>query len=203
MSYRYERRHERRRGGRGCLAWLVALVWIVLLVVLAYRFLFQQQVSQYIGQRIGEQLRGSGEAAPGPIGEQIEQGAQAALPTAIAALPSGELRLTEAQANDYLAANAGSLGPIESATVRFVPGEVQADVRAMGTTSTIRTGLAVRDGRIIAVEPRIEGLLGQFISAADLTRSLEQQINDQLSVQGRRVTDVRVEQGEVVVVIEG
>jgi hypothetical protein len=199
MSYR----HERRRGRGGCLAWLVALVWILLLVVLAYRFLFQQQISQYIGQRIGEQLRGSGEAQPGPIGEQIEQGAQAGLPTAIAALPSGELRLTEAEANNYLTANAESLRPIESATVRFIPGEVQADVRAMSTTSTIRTGLAVRDGRIIAVEPRIEGLLGQLISADELTRSLEQQINDQLAVQGRRVTDVRIEQGAVIVVIEG
>jgi hypothetical protein len=73
----------------------------------------------------------------------------------------------------------------------------------MSTTSTIRTGLAVRDGRIIAVEPRIEGLLGQLIAADELTRSLEQQINDQLAVQGRRVTDVRIEQGAVVVVIEG
>ncbi len=198
MSYRY----ERKRGRGGCLAWLVALVWILLLVVLAYRFLFQQQVSQYIGQRIGEQLRG-GEAQSGPIGEQIEQGVQAGLPTALAGLPSGELRLTEAEANEYLAANAELLRPIQSATVRFVPGEVQADVRAMSTTSTIRTGLAVRDGRIIAVEPRIEGLLGQLISADELTRSLEQQINDQLAVQGRRVTDVRIEQGQVVVVIEG
>ena len=202
MSYRYERRYERRRSRRGCLAWLVAIVWIVLLGTLAYRFLFRQQVSQYIGNQIGGRLRGQDQAGQA-IGDQIQQGAGALLPTAIAQLPSGELQITEAQANDYLAARASSLKPIQSATVRFVPGEVQADIQALGTTSTARMGLAVQDGRIIAVEPQIDGVLGQFISAADLTRSLERQLNDQLAAQGRRATDVRVEQGRLVVTIEG
>src|SRR5689334_5646416 len=97
MSYRYERRrYERRRRGRGCLGWLVAIVWIVLLGTLAYRFLFRQQVSQYIGNQIGGQLRGQDQAGQA-IGDQIQQGAGALLPTAIAQLPSGELQITEAR----------------------------------------------------------------------------------------------------------
>jgi hypothetical protein len=113
------------------------------------------------------------------------------------------LRVTEAQANAYLAERADSLKPLDSATIRFVPNEVQADLRAVGTTSTARMGLAVQDGRIIAVDPQLDGPLGQFIALPDLTRSLEQQLNDQLSAQGRRVTDVRVEQGALIVIIEG
>ncbi len=205
MSYRQERYYQRRRRrGVGCLAWVVALVWIVLLGVVAYRLWLRPQVSDYIGTQIGGQLRSNigGQAGSG-LNQQVEQGAAAALPTAIAALPSGELRVSEQQANQYLAARAGSLKPLDGATVRFVPDEVQVDLSALGTTSTARLGLAVQGGRIIAVNPRLDGPLGQVIALPDLTRSLERQLNDQLTLQGRRVTDVRVEQGAIVVAIEG
>src|SRR6185436_13754899 len=147
MSYRYERRRpERPRRRVGCLAWLVALVWIILLGVLAYRFLIRPQVSRYVGGQIGEQLRSN---IGGQVGQQIEQGAQNALPTVVAALPSGKLRITDAEANQYFAAHADALKPIDSVKVRFVPGEAQADIQAMGTISTARMNLAVQDGRII------------------------------------------------------
>jgi hypothetical protein len=201
MSYRYERRRpERRRPRRGCLVWLVALVWIVLLGVLAYRYWVRPQVSQYIGSQIGQQLRSQ---VGGQVGEQIQQGAQDALPTVVAALPSGELHISEAEANQYFASHAADLRPIESVKVRFVPGEVQADIRAVGTVSTARMGLAVQDGRIIALNPRIDGPLDQVVSLPDLTKALEQQFNDLLAAQGRHATDVRVEQGELVVTIAG
>jgi hypothetical protein len=197
MSYRYERRRpERRRRRRGCLVWLVALVWIVLLGLLAYRYWLRPQVSQYIGSQIGQQLRSQ-------VGRQIQQGAQGALPTVVAALPSGELHISEADANQYFASHAADLRPIETVKVRFVPGEVQADIGAMSTVSTARMGLAAQDGRIIALNPRIEGPLEQVVSLPDLTKALEQQFNGQLAAQGRRATDVRVEQGELVVTIEG
>lgn len=192
MSYRYERRRSRV----GCLAWLVAIVWILLLALLAYRFLLREPVSRFIGQQIGQQLRSQVDA-------QTPAGPDGALPTVIAGLPAGQIRISEAQANTYLAANADALGPIDSATVRFVPGEIQADLTALGTTSTARMGVAVQDGRLIAVNPRIDGLLGQFISAEELTDTLERQINDQLAAQGRRATDVRVEQGQLIVTLEG
>jgi hypothetical protein len=198
MSYRQERYYRRRRRTT-CLAWLVALVWIVLLGLLAYRYFVRPQISRSIGSQIGDQLRSN---VGGQVQQQIEQGAQQALPTVVAVLPSGELRIAEDEANQYFAANAEQFRPVESIRVRFVPGEVQADIGALGTTSTARLGLAVQDGRIIAVNPRLSGPLDQVISLADLTAALEQQFNQQLSAQGRRATDVRVEQGVLVVTIE-
>jgi hypothetical protein len=201
MSYRQERYYQRRRRrGMSCLAWLVALVWIVLLGVLAYRFLIRPQVSRYIGSQIGDQLRSN---VGGQVGQQIQEGAQQALPTVVAALPSGELHISEDQANQYFASHGDQLRPIDSVRVRFVPGEVQADIGALGTMSTARMGLAVQNGRIVGQNPRIDGPLDQVVSLADLTQALEQQFNDQLAAQGRRATDVRVEQGELVVTIEG
>jgi hypothetical protein len=194
-------RYERRRSRVGCLAWLVALVWVLLLVVLAYRFLFRQQVSQYIGNQIGGQLNGQ-QSSP-QAGDQLGQGLGNALPTAIAGLPSGELHISEAEANDYIAAHAASMKPIQSAKISFVPGEIHADIQALGTTSRATTRVAVENGRIIAVDPQLDGVLGQFISPTDLIKTLERQLNDQLIAQGRRATDVRVEQGELIVTIAG
>lgn len=201
MSYRNERRRApQRRKRNGCLALLVALVWIILLAVIGYRYWLRPQVSQYVGRQIAEQVGAAGDGTPQ---QQIEQGAAQALPTALAALPSGELRVTDAQANAYLADRAGSLKPIDSATVRFVPDEVQVELQALGLASTARMGLAVQNGRIIAVDPQLDGALGQFIALPDLTRALEQQLNDQLAAQGRRITAARIEQGALVVTIEG
>ena len=204
MSYRNERRREpQRRKRNGCLIWLVALIWIALLAVLGYRYWLRPQVSQYVGRQIADQVGAAGGGQAGTPQQQIEQGAAQALPTALAALPSGELRVTDEQANAYLVDRASSLKPIESATVHFVPDEVQVELRAMGLSSTARMGLAVQNGRIIAVEPKLDGALGQFIALPDLTRALEQQLNDQLAAQGRRITAARVEQGALVVTIEG
>lgn len=204
MSYRNERRREpQRRKRNGCLIWLVALIWIALLAVLGYRYWLRPQVSQYVGRQIADQVGAAGGGQAGTPQQQIEQGAAQALPTALAALPSGELRVTDEQANAYLADRASSLKPIDSATVHFVPDEVQVELRAMGLSSTARMGLAVQNGRIIAVDPKLDGALGQFIALPDLTRALEQQLNDQLAAQGRRITAARIEQGALVVTIEG
>ena len=204
MSYRNERRREpQRRKRNGCLIWLVALIWIALLAVLGYRYWLRPQVSQYVGRQIADQVGAAGGGQAGTPQQQIEQGAAQALPTALAALPSGELRVTDEQANAYLADRASSLKPIDSATVHFVPDEVRVELRAMGLSSTARMGLAVQNGRIIAVDPKLDGALGQFIALPDLTRALEQQLNDQLAAQGRRITAARVEQGALVVTIEG
>ncbi len=140
---------------------------------------------------------------PRPTITPTPQNIVVALPTTVAALPSGELRITEERANAYLTRHAAPIKAIESTTMHFVPNEVQIDIRAMGFTSTARMGLAVQDGRLVTVNPQLDGLLGQVIALPDLTRAMEQQLNDQLELQGRRVTDVRVEQGAIVVTIEG
>jgi len=197
MSYRQEPYYRRRRSRRTtCLAWLVALIWVLLLGLLAYRYLIRPQISRYVGSQIGEQLRSN-------VGDQIQERAQQELPTVVAGLPSGELRIGEEDANQYFAAHADQLRPVDSLRVRFVPGEIQADIGALGTTSTARLGLAVQNGRVVALNPRIDGPLDQIVSLADLTTALEQQFNDQLTAQGRRATDVRIEQGVLIVTIEG
>jgi hypothetical protein len=181
-------------------------------LLLLYTFWARPQMSEYVGEQISTQL---GLPVDGPIGapagmadpaqqqqlqERIEQGQQT-LPTAIAALPSGELRLTEDQANAYFEANQQALEPIERLRVQFVPGQVIADVRVFGVDARVTSELAVRNGRLVVTNPRLDGALGLLISLEDLVRPVEQQINNQLLAQGQTIRDGRIEQGQIVVTI--
>ena len=202
-TYRQERYQRPRRRGLGCLTWLVTLVWIVLLAVLGYRFFLRPQVSAYIGDRIASEVNPPARgptAAAGGVTSEINQQASQALPTVVAALPSGQIRVTEQQANEFLAARLPA--QLDSAHVRFVPGSVQVEVKAFGLTSTAHAGVAVQNGRVITLNPQIDGPLGQLISLSDLSSSIEQQLNDQLASQGRRIRDLQVNEGEIVADIE-
>jgi hypothetical protein len=204
MSYqhnRYERRRERPRSRNRTLGCLVALVWVVLAVVLGYQYFVRPRLSEFVGREIGRQI-GGGPPGPTDVTGQIQEGAAQALPTALAALPSGELRISEEQANSYIGANPGAYRPLDSVRVRFMPGVVETEIRAFGQSSTATTGLAVQDGRIIAVGAQMDGPLSSLIALDDLVRPIQEQLNDELAAQGRRVTDVRVEAGALVVTVE-
>jgi hypothetical protein len=207
MSYpsnragRYER-HGRRRSRNRTLGCLVALIWIVLALVLGYQYYLRPRVSEMVGRAIGRQI-GSGPPGATDPASQIQEGAARTLPTAVAALPAGEVRISEEEANAYIGANPQALGPLDSLRVRFMPGLVQADLAAFGQESTASAGLAVQGGRIIAVNPQLDGPLSSLITIEDLLAPIEQQLNDELAAAGRRITDVRVEAGALVLTVEG
>jgi hypothetical protein len=202
-----------QRGGfNGCLIWVVVLIWVVLGSLLAYQYWLRPQVSQQIGRQISEQLASGaapalprGTTRPNQPGAAVPPagGASAGImPTLVASLPSGTVRITEAQANAYIAAHLDTLQPIETATLRFVPGEIQVDLGAFGATSTARMSAAIQAGQIVAIDPRVDGPLANLIDLHDVIVPLQQQLNDELTAQGRRVTDVRIDQGELVFTVD-
>jgi hypothetical protein len=203
---RSNRRPPVRRNRNGCLVGLVALIWIILGGLLIYEYWLRPRVSQEIGRQISQQL------GPTPVETAVSQTTQPtqpsdptaanALPTLVASLPSGQVRISETEANAYLSANADKLRPIESATLRFVPGEIQVDLNALGTTSTARMGAAIQAGKIVAIDARIDGPLASFVDVRDIITPLEQQLNAELAAQKRRVTDVSIDQGELVFTVE-
>jgi hypothetical protein len=201
---RLPQRPERRRNG--CLITLVILVWVVLGALLVYQYYLRPRISQQIGEQIGRQLgvvptARPGDPQPAP-GSPNATSVAGVLPTLVASLPSGEIRVTEADANAYMTANIDQLQPIESVTLRFVPGEIQADLVALGSTSTARMGAAIQGGQIIALSPQIEGPLSNLVDLQDLIGPLQRQLNDELQAQGRRVTDVRIETGVLIFMVE-
>jgi hypothetical protein len=186
----------------------VVLIGVLALLLLeGYVHLARPSISSFLGEqvavRLGLPAETTGTGQPGDaLEEQIVGQARQSLPTAIAALPSGELRVTDAQANAYLAANMEALDPIDDVRVQFVPGQVQAEVRVLGTVSQITAGLAVQDGQATLIDPQIDGPLGALVSIEEIVRPLERQINSLLLNQGQRLEAGRIEQGEVIVYIE-
>lgn len=178
---------ERRRGC-GC-GTTIAAALIALLLVGAY--VYTQLLPSLLMPTAPEGL-------PPVLGEQ--GGQQAA--TAIAGLPAGSLTISDAEVNGYIAANPDALKPLDSAKVSFTPGRVTAELRAIGTTSSASTGLAVQDGRIVAIDPQINGPLRAVIRAEQIAQALTAQINDQLVKQGKVAREVRIEQGQITISIE-
>ncbi len=197
MSQRYASRRRSRRDGC-CLGRLLSLTAFVVILVALYVGLMRPQIGDFLGAQIGQQLVGGPDGVQTQVEQQIAQG----VPGIIAALPPGELPVSEQDANAYIAANLQALEPLESATVQFTPGQVSANIQAFGTLSRASAQMSAQDGQIVLANPQIDGPLNAVISASSLADTLEDQINAELAVQGRAVHDVRIEQGQVVLQIE-
>lgn len=192
---------RRRDGGMGCGGCLGSLVLFVALAAVLYAFLGRDQVSRLVGDQVGQQLgqlagAGVGPNAAGPGGQ-----ADALLPTAVAALPSGELVLTAEQLNTMIAANPAALAPLDAAQLRFTGGRAEADISAYGMASTLRAGLTAQNGQVALVDPQIDGPLSLALSASELAQAVETRINGELVAQDRAVQEVRVEEGRIVVIV--
>jgi hypothetical protein len=197
---RYQRVPQRREGSMGCAGCFGSLVMLFALAVVLYAFLGRTQVSRLLGEQVSEQL---GQLAGGSAGlEPIEGEAAALLPTAVAALPSGEIVISEQQVNGAIASNPAALAPLEQVQVRFTNGRAEADLAAYGTTSTMRAGLSAQGGRIVVVDPVIDGPLNLALSAEELARTVEERINAELISQERAIQDLRVEEGQIVVIVQ-
>ncbi|MCG8346688.1 MAG: hypothetical protein MI924_02770 [Chloroflexales bacterium] len=187
MSYRYR---ARRHGERISCLRLIALLGVTLVLLIAlYAVLLRPWVSSFVGQEIARGLGTSGQVG-------------VLLPTVIAALPAGEVVITDAQANAYLAANPDMIAPLDSARIRFVPGEVQIDMDAFGSQSQVRAGLTVQEGRLVITDPHLDGPLGLALSGGDILHSVEQQLNDHLANQAQTISAVRIEQGQMFITVE-
>jgi len=190
MRSRSTRFQSRPRRSLSCLGWTVALIWLFVALVAIYSFWLRPSLSRMIGEQTALRLdTGSSAAATG------------VLPTLVAALPAGEVRITEQEANAYLQTYADLLAPIEQTSIRFVSDGLEIDVRAFGIDGTARMGLALQNGRVIALNPRLDGPLGRLVAFDELLAPLEQQLNDQLQAQGRRITDLRIIPGALVVTL--
>lgn len=191
-SYRPVQRQPKSRSRRSiaCLGWLTALIWVFVALVAIYLFVLRPSLSRMVGEQAVQRLNG----------DEMLDGA-GLLPTLVAALPAGEMRINEQEINAYLQTNADLLAPIEQATVRLVSGGLEVDLRAFGLNGTARMGVALQNGRVIALDPRLDGPLDRLISAGDLLAPIEQRLNELLEAQGRRVTDLRIAPGELIVTV--
>jgi hypothetical protein len=200
MSYRYERYRERPRSrGRSCLISLTVLIWLLVLGFVAVRFYVRPSLTSYVNRQVAESINPQIPADDNPGAALRESLAQVPIGVSV---PPGEIRISENQANAYLAAYQQRLGGIDGLELRFVPDEVQAVISVSGISSTARARPEVRDGQIVAVDPQLDPPLGLILSMDDLLNAFQSRINAEIAAQGRRVKAIQVVEDAAVITIE-
>jgi glucose/arabinose dehydrogenase len=195
---------ERRRGRGGCAGALLAIVFVAALCALVYAFALRPAVSRAVGEQISggpaPTMMPQQPNPPADIGAAVEEQADAALPGAVAALPPGELVVTEEEVNGYIATQPEMIAPLDSASLRFVPGQAVIAISAYGMHSIATVSLAAQGGRLVVTDVAIDNPLGLMISGDDLARPLAERLNAELATQGRSVEELRIEEGQLVLV---
>lgn len=200
MSYRYERYRERPRSAlRSWLIFLTTVVWLLVLGCLLLRFVVRPQLTNYFNRQVARALNPALPADGDPSAALRDSLAQ--VPVGVA-VPPGELAVTEEEANVYIDGYRQQLQGIDDIRVRFTPGQVEFDVTVQGITGTARMRPVVQDGRIVATNASLDQPLGSILSIDDLLAAFQERLNAELSAQNRRMTDLRVEQGQAVVIVE-
>lgn len=200
MSYRYERYRERPRSRvRSWLIFLTTVVWVLVLGCLVLRFVVRPQLTNYFNRQVARAINPALPADADPGAALRESLAQ--VPVGVA-VPPGELVVSQDEANVYIDSYRQQLQGIDDIRVRFTPGLVEFDVTVRGFTGTARVRPVVQDGRIVAADAQLDQPLGSILSIDELLGAFQDRLNSELNAQNRRITDVRVEQGQAVVIVE-
>lgn len=193
MRYRYERYRERPRSSlRRWVIALTILVWLVLIGLLLVRFVARPAFTRYVEDRVAQQL-----PAQDGVGTLPVPGDSSPAPA-----EPGSFTIRESDANQWLVEHRHELQGVDDVRLRFLPGEVQADVTIGGVTSTAHAGVEVVDGKVVATNPRLDPPLGLFVDVTPFATLIENRLNQDLATIGRTVTGISIEQGQLVISIE-
>jgi hypothetical protein len=130
---------------------------------------------------------------------EIRQGLQQAvdqIPTVPQELAPGVplqgIQVTDAQINAYLAQNISQLAPITDMHISLQPDTMVVTFQAYGFGSTVRLGLAVEGGTLVAQNVNVSGLLWWVESNDDLTARFDEALSQVPGKMGRRVAAVSI-----------
>ncbi|GAC1540041.1 MAG: hypothetical protein NVS2B7_12050 [Herpetosiphon sp.] len=195
MRYPYERYEvrPRRSGGRCLLIGLIALVWLVLGGVLLVRYVSRTFLTNAVSRRFAQQLPMA--QLPSAQPQRLQQ---------LPALPAGtdQLVITEDAANRWLQEHRDQYAGFDNVTLHFMPGVATADVTIRGLTGRLRSGVALQNGRIVAVDPQLSPPLNVLIDIRPFAQLVENRLNQDLASLNRTVKDVRVDEGRLTILMQ-
>jgi hypothetical protein len=119
----------------------------------------------------------------------------------ITAPESGRIRITADKVNADLKRNRQLYQPVKNATVTMQSGQVSIEFDLYGLTSTYRCSLAVKDGRVIVVEPSLSGPAGRIVDAEAIGNVFEAEVAELVRRSNLQPTDISLRDGSIVVTL--
>lgn len=207
MNYRtnYYDAPPRRRVNRFLLT-LTIFVWFLVFSCIVLRGFVAPFLNDFVYQRVAQAIRPNASLPADIDPRDAASTAIAQAPLIVPQLQQGEFRITEEQATQYMTGMRDQLG-VNSITVQFVPDQIVStlgvNAPVIGEVSgTARTEARAEDGRVRLTNPRIDGPIGAVISPHALVNALENRLNSEVEQQGRRVTDIDIQDGVAVVTVQ-
>jgi hypothetical protein len=110
---------------------------------------------------------------------------------------SGEVVVTEEELNESLRQHEKAYEPLKNATVRIDDGLITISVDAYGTSSTYTADAKIDKGKLVLIDPTVDGPAGQVLSADELAEIVEGQFNGLMSRFHRTPTAIRLRDGSI------
>lgn len=115
---------------------------------------------------------------------------------------SGQFVLTDAEINADLDQYSGAYFPFSDAVASVTTEAVTVKLELTGTTTTVHTRLDVENGRIVLVDPVIDGAAGQLLDADEIARAFESQLASLMQRSDLRPTGIRLRDGAIAIQTE-
>ena len=169
-------------GPLGCTALLGGLLAILLLVMVVAWFLVRPGMAD--SARDG-----------------VQEGVSRELNLHNIAAETTTLTINEVTINEYLDASDAWYDPISNVQIDFHDNEVVASFTLYGLSGTFSSGVTVLDGMIRLVNPSVGGAAGRLVDAGDIAQVIESELRVFVREQGRPITGVSVDEGEITLTI--
>ena len=111
--------------------------------------------------------------------------------------PTGEIVVTEKDINESLRKHEKAYEPLKNATVQIEDGQISISVDAYGTSTTYTADAKIDKGKLVLVDPKVDGPAGQVLSADELAEIVEGQFNSLMNRFHRTPTAIRLRDGSI------
>jgi len=168
----------RRRSRTGCvLGCLGALLILVLLLGVTWVFALRPYVHNVAMTQMDNAMTNA-----------VNQ-----IPTVGLPIPPGTtLPLSDGTINSILAANVATSDPVQSPNVQIASNQILLAFKLYGQDCTITTIPQMQNGKLVATNVAVTGIVGLVLSPQDITSLLNSHIEDAQARINHRVTNVRL-----------
>ncbi len=120
------------------------------------------------------------------------------IPPQVAQIPAGTtFPVQEVVLNNLLVLNIAPADPVQSTNVQITPNNVQLDFKLYGQPCTITSVPQAQNGKLVATNVTVSGIIGLVMSSADITSLLNKHFADAQARINHTITSVQLKDHEM------